>query len=415
MSPAPPGQGPAEATATTLFTGIGELYTPFERVPDAALAVRAGTVQWCGPSDAVPAPLRAAPGVDLGGRAVLPGLVDAHTHLVWAGSRVEDHRRRAAGERYEDILAAGGGIHATVRATRDADDDALLGLARARAATFLAGGVTTLEVKSGYGLTVAGELRLLEVVRRLGRSVPQRIVPTLLIHLPPPGRGRLRALEDVIEELLPEVHRRALAEAVDVFIDDGAFTLHEGRRLLEAARSLGLPIKAHAEQLSHTGAARLVAELGGLSADHLELAREDDLRALARAGSVATLLPGAALLLRSRLPSAAMLRASGVKVAIASDHNPGSSPLYGLLPALRLAAPMTGLSLEEVLVAGTAHAADALARPRLGRLQEGARADFVVVDGPEALLPLVAWGAPSIRDRYIGGVRTDGPDLPPPA
>lgn len=413
MSPAPPSQVPAEATETTLFTGIHELYTPFVRVPDAALAVLGGTVRWCGPLDALPAPLRAAPRVDLGGRAVLPGLVDAHTHLVWAGSRVEDHRRRAAGERYEDILAAGGGIHATVRATVATEDDALLALAQGRAATFLAGGVTTLEVKSGYGLTVAGELRLLEVVRRLGRSVPQRIVPTLLVHLPAPGRERRRALEGVIEELLPEVHHRALAEAVDVFIDEGAFTLAEGRRLLEAARSLGLPIKAHAEQLGHTGAARLVAELGGLSADHLERARPDDLEALARAGSVATLLPGAALLLGGRLPSAAMLRASGVRVAIASDHNPGSSPLYGLLPALRLAAPMTGLSLEEVLVAGTAHAADALARPRLGRLQEGAPADFVVVDGTEALLPLVAWGTTSIRDRYIGGVRTGAPDIRP--
>lgn len=355
--------------------GVSELYTPFDRVEDAAFVVDDGRYAWVGPAAALPADYAGWPTIDLGGSAVIPGLVDSHTHLVWAGSRVDEYVRRSAGVTYQEIAAEGGGILATVEATRAMSDAGLMMLARRRAAAFQRGGVTALEVKSGYGLTTEHELRMLQAARRLGEDGPLRVTTTLLAHLPDPAEDRERFLDRFVSETLPEAARQRLADAVDVFIEDGAFTLAEGRRVLEAALELGLPVKAHAEQFSNSGAAKLVAELGGLSADHLERATPEDLEALAAAGSVATLLPLAALLLRAPLPQAAQLRASGVKVAIASDHNPGSSPLFGLLPALQLAGVATGLTVHETLVAGTANAADALGRPDWGRVQAGAAAD----------------------------------------
>ncbi|NLG09136.1 MAG: imidazolonepropionase [Deinococcales bacterium] len=383
--------------------GVSELYTPFDRVEDAAFVVDDGRYAWVGPAAALPADYAGWPTIDLGGSAVIPGLVDSHTHLVWAGSRVDEYVRRSAGVTYQEIAAEGGGILATVEATRAMSDAGLMMLARRRAAAFQRGGVTALEVKSGYGLTTEHELRMLQAARRLGEDGPLRVTTTLLAHLPDPAEDRERFLDRFVSETLPEAARQRLADAVDVFIEDGAFTLAEGRRVLEAALELGLPVKAHAEQFSNSGAAKLVAELGGLSADHLERATPEDLEALAAAGSVATLLPLAALLLRAPLPQAAQLRASGVKVAIASDHNPGSSPLFGLLPALQLAGVATGLTVHETLVAGTANAADALGRPDWGRVQAGAAADYLVVNGAEALLPLYTWGQPSIKEMVIGG------------
>lgn len=383
--------------------GVSKLYTPFDRVEDAAFVVDDGRYAWVGPAAALPADYAGWPTIDLGGSAVIPGLVDSHTHLVWAGSRVDEYVRRSAGVTYQEIAAEGGGILATVEATRAMSDAGLMMLARRRAAAFQRGGVTALEVKSGYGLTTEHELRMLQAARRLGEDGPLRVTTTLLAHLPDPAEDRERFLDRFVSETLPEAARQRLADAVDVFIEDGAFTLAEGRRVLEAALELGLPVKAHAEQFSNSGAAKLVAELGGLSADHLERATPEDLEALAAAGSVATLLPLAALLLRAPLPQAAQLRASGVKVAIASDHNPGSSPLFGLLPALQLAGVATGLTVHETLVAGTANAADALGRPDWGRVQAGAAADYLVVNGAEALLPLYTWGQPSIKEMVIGG------------
>jgi len=383
--------------------GVSELYTPFDRVEDAAFVVDDGRYAWVGPAAALPADYAGWPTIDLGGSAVIPGLVDSHTHLVWAGSRVDEYVRRSAGVTYQEIAAEGGGILATVEATRAMSDAGLMMLARRRAAAFQRGGVTALEVKSGYGLTTEHELRMLQAARRLGEDGPLRVTTTLLAHLPDPAEDRERFLDRFVSETLPEAARQRLADAVDVFIEDGAFTLAEGRRVLEAALELGLPVKAHAEQFSNSGAAKLVAELGGLSADHLERATPEDLEALAAAGSVATLLPLAALLLRAPLPQAAQLRASGVKVAIASDHNPGSSPLFGLLPALQLAGVATDLTVHETLVAGTANAADALGRPDWGRVQAGAAADYLVVNGAEALLPLYTWGQPSIKEMVIGG------------
>lgn len=382
---------------------MSELYTPFERLERAAFVVEGGRFAWVGAEEDLPEKYAEVPAVQLGGRGVLPGLVDCHTHLVWDGSRVAEYVARSDGAGYEELLAAGGGIHATVAATRGASEERLLHLARRRARSFVRGGVTTLEVKSGYGLTTEAELTQLRVARRLGEERSQRVTTTLLAHVPDPDTNRSAYVERFATETIPEAARNGLADAFDVFVDRGAFELEEARRLWEAAIAEGLPIKGHVEQLTHTGGARLLAELRALSADHLERATEDDLVALAEAGVVATVLPGAAALLGAGLPAARAFRSSGVKVAVASDHNPGSSPLFSLLPALQLATAVYGFSVHEALIGATAHAADALGRTDLGRVQVGALADYLVVDGSEALLPLYAWGNPHLAEAVLGG------------
>lgn len=386
-----------------VFRGISELYTPTERLSDAALAVDHGEVIWLGPAAALPAPYRTWPTTDLGGRGVLPGLVDSHTHLVWAGDRLDEYLQRARGEAYEAILAAGGGIHQTVAATQQATEDALFASAQARARVLLHGGVTALEVKSGYGLSLEHELKMLRVIRRLREAGPQRVTATLLVHVVPTGMDRARYLDMATTELIPEVARADLAEAVDVFIDRGAFGVAEARKVFEAALQHGLKIKGHAEQLTHTGATRLICDLGGLSADHLEQATPEDWQALAASGTVGTLLPGAAVLLRQPFPDARAMWDRGVKIAVATDHNPGSSPLYSLILALQLAIALGKLSVEEALVAGTQHAAAALGQLDWGRLAPGAPADFVVVDDPRALTPLYRWGHAPFAGVYVAG------------
>jgi imidazolonepropionase len=393
------------APVDRVFTGISELYTPAERVQDAALAVAACRVIWVGARTALPMGYRAGPVEHLGGRGVLPGLVDSHTHLVWAGTRLDDYLRRARGETYEAILEAGGGIHSTVEATQAASEDSLLALARARAAVLLAGGVTTVEVKSGYGLLVDHEMKMLRVIGRLAAAGPQRVVPTLLAHVVPKTWRRDAYVEHFVREIIPTVARDRAAEAVDVFCDPGGFTLDETRTILEAAAAHGLRLKLHAEQIERTGATRLAAEMRALSADHLERAMPEDWRALAAAGTVATLLPGASVVLRKPHPDARAMWDDGVKVAVATDHNPGSSPLYSQVLALQLAVALGGLSVEESVIAGTAHAADAVARPEVGRLAVGCAADFVVVDSARALDLLYRWGTTAVGDVYIGGRR----------
>lgn len=405
-----------------LIRGISELYTPFERYEQAAMVLSRAAghasvsaaggvegaddgelIEWVGPERDLTAEYGGLPSLNLGGRGVLPGLVDSHNHLVWAGSRVEEFVKRASGADYEEILAAGGGIMSTVRDTRAASEARLAALARRRIGAFLRGGVTALEIKSGYGLDTESELKMLRVARRLRAEGPQRVTTTLLAHLPDPAVDRGVYVETFVAETIPEVAAAGLADTIDVFCDRQAFTLDEARKILEAGSQAGLQVTAHAEQLSHSGAARLVAELGGLSADHLERATADDFAALAAAGSVATILPGAAVGLRLPIPPAALTRPSGVKVAIASDHNPGSSPHYGLLPSLQLATALAGYSVEEALIGGTAHGADAIGRPTWGRLAAGSPADYLVVDGPAAMLPLYSWGHSRLHEMVIGG------------
>jgi len=383
--------------------GVSELYTPYELVTEAAFAVSDGRFVWVGQASELPAEYASWPVIDHGGSGVIPGLVDSHTHLVWAGERVNEYVRRSEGATYLQIGEEGGGIMRTVAATREMSDAGLLMQARRRANAFQRGGVTALEVKSGYGLSTEHELRMLKVARQLDQDGPQHVTTTLLAHMPDPDVERGQYVDRFISETLPEAKAQGLADAVDVFIEKNAFTLAESRRILEAALELGLPVKAHVEQFGNSGGAKLIAELGGLSADHLEHATLQDLTALAEAGSVANLLPLAAMLLKAPLPQAADLRASGVKVAVASDHNPGSSPMYGLLPALQLALVATGMSVHESLIAGTANAADALGRPEWGRVQPGAVADYLVVNAPQALTPLYSWGNPSLKEMVIGG------------
>lgn len=387
----------------TVFSGIGELWTTGTSIASAALAVEDGRVRWRGAEADLLDPYRSWPHRDLGGKAVLPGLVDSHTHLIWAGSRLEEYRQRSQGASYEAILAAGGGIHATVAATREASEAELVESASERAQLLLADGVTTLEVKSGYGLAVEPELKMLRVARQLELVGPQRIVPTLLAHMVPREKSRPAYLEMFARELIPEVARQGLAVAVDVFCDEGAFGLAETRTILESALENGLAIKLHAEQIAATGAARLAADMGALSADHLERSSPGDWAALAAAGTVGTILPGAAVVLRMPVPNARAMWDAGVKVAVATDHNPGSSPLYRLTLALQLAVALGGLSVDEALLAGTLHAAAALGRPELGSLEPGSAADFAVVDGEEARLPLYAWGGHWLHSVFIGG------------
>jgi imidazolonepropionase len=388
-----------------VFTGITELFTPARRIEDAALAVRNGRVEWAGRASELPGHLSDLPREDQGGRGVLPGLVDCHTHLVWAGDRLDEFVLRSRGASYEEILEAGGGIHNTVRATVAASEDELLDLARERARILLGNGVTTLEVKSGYGLEPAAELKMLRVARRLTEEGPWRIEPTLLAHVVPPGAARADHVERFCSELIPEVARERLAGAVDVFCDRGAFTLDETRAILKAALANGLRVKAHAEQLEWTGATRLVCELGGLSADHLERTGPEDWAALAASGTVGVVLPGATVLLRKRFPDVRAMLETGVKVAVATDHNPGSSPFYNLFLALQLAMALGGLTAEEALAAGTTNAAAALGRPDLGRLEPGAAADFLVVDSAHALEPLYRHGHTPLAGVYVAGRR----------
>jgi len=386
-----------------VFVGISELYTPRVRLEHAALVVADGRSIWVGMETDLPGEYRNWEHTHLGGRGVVPGLVDAHTHLVYGGDRLDEYLRRAKGESYEAILAAGGGIYSTVRATDAASEEGLYGLARARADKFLAAGVTTLEVKSGYGLEPQAELKMLRVIQKLKETLPQRVFSTLLAHLVPRGWERKKYLQMFASELIPEVARAGLAEAVDVFSDQGAFTLEETRKILEAALEHDLKIKLHAEQIAHTGATRLAAELKALSADHLEQSTLGDWQALAASGTVGTVLPGAAVILRKPFPNARAMWDAGVKVAIATDHNPGSSPLFSPWLGMQLTVSLGGLAAEEALIAHTEHAALALGRGDLGRLEVGGRADFVVIESTHALKPLYHWGDLPIHAVYLNG------------
>ncbi|MBO1437925.1 imidazolonepropionase [Meiothermus sp. CFH 77666] len=386
-----------------VFVGISELYTPQRRLERAAFAVQDGRFVWVGAEAELPEAYHLWPRTELGGRGAVPGLVDAHTHLVYGGDRLGEYLQRARGESYEAILAAGGGIYSTVRATDAASEDELYAWAQARAALFLAQGVTAIEIKSGYGLVPEAELKMLRVIRRLEEHLPQHVFATLLAHVIPKGWERSRYIEMFCQELIPEVARTGLAEAVDVFCDEGAFTLDETRQILEAALSHNLRIKLHAEQIVHTGATRLAAALGALSADHLEQSTPEDWRALAASGTVGTVLPGAAVILRKPFPNARAMWDAGVRVAIATDHNPGSSPFYSPWLGMQLTVSLGRLSLEEALMAHTENAALALGRADLGKIEPGARADFVVVDSPHALMPLYQWGHTPIHAVYVSG------------
>lgn len=409
----------------TVLTDIGQLATcPPDgpgagRVDDAALAWDGGRVVWAGPRADLPAALAAAPRQSAGGRLVTPGLVDSHTHLAFAGDRADEFVERLRGTSYLEIARRGGGILNTVRATRAASDADLGREAGRRLAAMLRQGVTTVEAKTGYGLTVHDEVRVLRLYREIATRVPQRIVPTLLAaHAVPPEYADDRAgyVRLVTDEMIPAVAAEGLARFVDVFVEDGAFTPDEARTVFAAARAHGLGLTLHADQLSDTGGAALAAEVGAASADHLECISDDGIEALAAAGVVAVSLPIATLVLgQEPLPARRMLDA-GVRVAVATDLNPGSAPSASLGLALWLACTRQRMTPEEALVGATAHAARALGLDGPGSLVPGAPADLAVWDAPTLDVWLSTWRAePALRTVIAGQTvweRGDARDRP---
>jgi len=333
------------------------------------------------------------PRCDLAGHYLYPAFIDCHTHLVFAGDRAGEFEQKLAGVPYAEIARAGGGIRSTVRATRAASEAELIDAASARLARLVAEGVGTVEVKSGYGLDFATERKLLRVARQLGVQSGIRIVTTFLgLHALPPEYADRRAdyVRDVATDWLPRLAAEGLIDQVDAYCDHVGFSAAEVRPCLEAARRLGLPVKLHAEQLSDAGGAELVAEFGGLSADHLEYLSDSGISALARAGTVAVLLPGAYYVLKeTRKPPVAALRAAGVPLAVATDLNPGTSPLRSLRLAMNLACVLFGLSVEEALRGVTVNAARALGLTDCGRLAPGCRADLLI--SRERPAELVYW------------------------
>jgi imidazolonepropionase len=347
-----------------------------------ALLTRGSRIEWVGEEAALPA-ATAHEVHDLSGAWVTPGLVDCHTHLVFAGTRASEYAERLRGRSYEEIARSGGGILATVRAVRAASEEQLFDESAPRLASLLSEGVTTVEIKSGYGLTLADEAKMLRVARTLGRSFPVTVRTTLLAAhtLPPEYQGRAdEYIDSVAREWLPELARAGLVDAVDVFCERIAFSVAQARRLFEAARALGLPVKMHAEQLSNLGGTLMAAASGALSCDHLEYAGDAEAAALARSGTVAVLLPIAYYCLASeRKPPLEALRAQRTTLAVASDCNPGSAPCGSLLTALSMATRLFGLTAEEALLGVTRHAARALGLEyERGALAPGQAADFVV-------------------------------------
>jgi imidazolonepropionase len=378
--------------------GIGRLLTmtaPAEA--DAAIVIRDGRVTWTGPASAVPAD---APGeeLDAGGACVVPGFVDAHTHLVYAGVRREEFVARLAGQRYD-----GGGIRTTVAATRAASTEELVDLAAARAAEAVWNGTTTMEVKTGYGLTPDEELRLLDVIADLGERTPLRLEPTYLgAHVVPEGRDEADYVEEVVATL-PAAAARG-ARWCDVFCDEGVFTVADARTILTAAREHGLGLRIHAEEIARTGAAALAAELGCASADHLEHVTPEDARALAAAGVTAVLLPTVTLSLRSQAwGHAAVLREAGVELALATDCNPGTSWCESIPYAIQLACLAMGLSVDEAFRAATLGAAHSLRREDVGHLGVGAWGDLAVLDADHEADVVAHLGARAVRQTVIGG------------
>jgi imidazolonepropionase len=365
----------------------GEGQADVGAIPGAALAWDGADVSWVGRARDLPEAYVGWETWDAGGRLVIPGLVDAHTHLAFGGWRADEFSDRIGGASYLDIARRGGGIGSTVSRTRALDEESLLARCRDFAREIIRLGVTAIECKTGYGLTVEDELKLLSVYRRLAEEGPLRIVPTLLAaHVIPPEFKQDRAgyVQLLLDELLPVVARRGLARFCDVFVEESAFRLDEARALLLAARELGLRGKVHADQLSDGGGSALAAEVGAVSADHLEHVSVDGIAAMAAAGVVAVTLPIATLYLDQAPPPARALIDGGVFVAVATDFNPGTAPSYHLPFAMTLACTRQRMTPAEALKGATLYAARAVGlEDRCGSLEPGKAADLAVVDAPD--------------------------------
>ncbi len=351
-------------------------------VEDGAIAAREGRIAWVGARGEMPA-LEATERIDLAGRWVTPGLVDCHTHLVFGGNRAHEFELRLAGASYEEIARAGGGILSTVKATRAASEDELVAASLPRLDALIAEGVTTIEIKSGYGLELETEARQLRAARRLGGQRPVSVATTFLgAHaLPPEADGdKDQYIARLCNQMLPEIAHEGLADAVDAFMEGIAFSGGQTARVFEVAKRLGLPVKLHADQLSNLGGAALAARYGALSADHLEYADEAGAAAMAKAGTVAVLLPGAFYFIReTHKPAVDLFRKHRVPIAIATDCNPGSSPLTSLLLTMNMAATLFRLTVDEIIAGVTREAARALGRlGEVGTLEAGKSCDLAI-------------------------------------
>lgn len=358
--------------------------SPYGLMPNAAIWAEGDVIRWIGSDDDLPREVADTPDEDLEGRLVTPGLIDCHTHLVFGGHRAGEFEMRLNGASYQEIAEAGGGIVSTVAATREASEELLLNDALKRVDVFISEGITTLEVKSGYGLDLETELKMLRVARRIAIERPVRVKTSFLgAHaVPPEYKGRASDyITNVCLPALDQAHQGGLVDAVDGFCEGIAFTPEELETVFEKATALGLPVKLHAEQLSNTGGVQLAARFGALSADHVEYATEKDAEALAGSGGVAVLLPGAFYTLReTQIPPIDALRSRSVPMALATDCNPGSSPMTSLLLAMNMGCTLFGMTPEEAFFGVTRNAAQALGLTDCGTLQSGQRADLAVWD-----------------------------------
>jgi imidazolonepropionase len=401
--------------AEILITGISQLVTAegagpkhgrtmrkLKIVEQAAIGISAGVIVWTGRESDWKGEAEAI--VDVGGRAVVPGLIDPHTHAVWAGDRLADFESRTSGSTYEEMLAAGGGIRSTIRATAAASQNDLVALAKPRVDSLIASGATTIEVKSGYGFTPKAELAMLEAIQSLSAGSTARIVPTLLIHIPPAiAADRSSYMSRVCEELIPEVARRSLARAVDIFVEKEAWQVGEAEVLFYRAKEYGLSIKLHSDQFHSIGGVELGVDLGALSVDHLEASGFEQIAKIASSSTIATILPGVSLHLGIPSAPGRKLIDAGAAVAVGTDLNPGSSPLFSISEALALSVRLNGLTVEEALVAGTVNAACALGIDNAGRLETGCIADWLVLQSSDWRDLVYMLGTNPVRDVWIGG------------
>ncbi|CAG9221157.1 Imidazolonepropionase [Paraburkholderia sabiae] len=383
---------------------------PNQTIDDAAIAVENGRIAWLGAARELPTQYAAWPREDLGGAWVTPGLVDCHTHLVYGGQRADEFAQRLAGVSYEEIAKQGGGIVSTVRATRAADEASLFAQSAARLEAMLAEGVTAIEIKSGYGLDLQSERKMLRVARQLGERYPVTVYTTFLgAHaLPPEFAGRADDyIDEVCERMLPALADEGLVDAVDVFCERIGFSLEQSERVFNAAARRGLPVKMHAEQLSNAGGTALAARHRALSADHLEFLDEAGVVAMKESGTVAVLLPGAFYFIReTQLPPVDLLRRYGVPIAISTDSNPGTSPATSLPLMMNMATTLFRMTVPEVLQGVTRHAAQALGKADThGTLAVGRAADFAVWS-VQSLAELAYWIGRPLCERVVRGGET---------
>ncbi len=392
------------ATATGPCAKRGAAMRELLVIREAALAIAGGCIAWVGRARDWSGYAQAT--LDLGGRAVVPALVDPHTHAVWAGDRLNDFEARTSGMSYEEMLKAGGGIRSSIRATAAASVEELVQLAAPRVAALLHSGAGTIEIKSGYGFEPDAELRMLRAVQHLRRLTRARLLATLLIHLPPvAAEERAKYVTTVCSELIPEAARQGLATALDVFVEVEAWHPEEARVLCACARKHGLAIKLHTEQFACIGGLELGLDLGALSVDHLEASVPRQFAALAASPTIVTVLPGVSLHLGLPPAPARQMIDAGCAIAVGTDLNPGSSPLFSAAAALALAVRVNRLTAVEALVAGTVNAACALSLEDAGRLERGMPADFLVLEGADWRELVYTLGANPVREVWIAGTK----------